>query len=131
MSDKYILDATCSSKGMWFDKQQPNTIYVDCREISDKLIWESKDGTKKSFLNVHPDVLADFRHLPFEDETFYLAVFDPPHLSRLGESSWLAAKYGKLDVCDWRELIHDGFWEIMRVLKTHGTLIFESSKSIE
>ena len=31
---------------------------------------------------------------PFEDATFSLVLFDPPHLKHLGDSAWLAKKYG-------------------------------------
>ena len=36
----------------------------------------------------------------------------------------MAKKNGKLPK-DWRPLIHDGFHECWRVLKTYGTLIFK------
>lgn len=48
-------------------------------------------------LTVDPDVVADFTKMPFDDESFYLVVFDPPHLRQAGETSWLVKKYGKLD----------------------------------
>ena len=54
-------------------------------------------------------------------------VFDPPHLVKVGENAWLKKKYGKLPE-DWPQLIHDGFWECMRVLKPFGTLIFKWSE---
>lgn len=53
-----------------------------------------------------------------------MVVFDPPHLKRLGDSSWLCKKYGKLSD-DWQSLIRKGFEECMRVLKTNGTLVFK------
>jgi len=31
--------------------------------------------------------------MPFADESFYMVVFDPPHLVRAGENQWLAKKY--------------------------------------
>jgi SAM-dependent methyltransferase len=101
----------------WFDKQHPDTIYMDNRELSDVLC----DGRT---LNVSPDVVADFREMPFEDETFYLVVFDPPHLVKAGDDSWLAKKYGKLNEL-WQFDIRQGFSECMRVLKPNGTLIFK------
>ena len=52
------------------------------------------DGRK---LIVKPDVIADFRKMPFDDESFYLVVFDPPHLLNVGDKSFLALKYGKLE----------------------------------
>lgn len=57
-----------------------------------------------------------------------MVVFDPPHLKTLGETSWMAKKYGKLPK-DWQSLIHDGFTECMRVLKPNGTLVFKWNES--
>ena len=48
---------------------------------------------------------------------FGLTDFDPPHLKTLGENSWMAKKYGKLPD-DWKSIIHEGFKECMRVLKS-------------
>ena len=62
--------------------------------------------------------------MPFDDNAFYLVVFDPPHLLRAGENSWLAKKYGVLSK-SWREDIAKGFNECMRVLKPNGTLILK------
>ena len=79
------------------------------------------DGRK---LEIKPDVVGDFRHIPYQDNTFYLVVFDPPHLVRAGKKSWLAAKYGKLGP-DWRADLKAGFDECLRVLKPYGTLVFK------
>ncbi len=112
-----VLDATCGSRMIWFNKKHPDAIYMDNRELSTTLC----DGR---MLNVKPDVIADFRDMPFDDNTFYLVVFDPPHLLKAGESSWLAKKYGVLGD-DWQNDIAQCFKECMRVLKPNGTLIFK------
>lgn len=114
---KPILDACCGSRMFWFDKQNENAIYMDNRQLNEILC----DGRT---LNVNPDVIADFRNMPFLDESFYLVVFDPPHLIKAGENSWLAKKYGKLNET-WKQDIKQGFEECMRVLKPNGTLIFK------
>ncbi len=101
----------------WFDKEHPDALYMDNRQLETTL----SDGRT---LNVNPDVIADFRDMPFDDESFYLVVFDPPHLKQVGENSWLAKKYGKLDEL-WPYDIRQGFHECMRVLKPNGTLIFK------
>lgn len=75
-------------------------------------------------IDVDPDVVGDFRNMPFEDDTFDMVVFDPPHLIHAGDNSWLAKKYGKLDEL-WSEDIRQGFAECMRVLKPNGSLIFK------
>ncbi|MBC9722248.1 MAG: class I SAM-dependent methyltransferase [Lactobacillus sp.] len=112
-----ILDACCGSRMFWFDKENPLVTFMDKREYYE----EMKSG---HIINVNPDVLADFRNMPFQDEDFDLVVFDPPHLIKAGENSWLAKKYGKLD-STWNQDIKEGFNECMRVLKTNGTLIFK------
>lgn len=114
---KRILDACCGSKMFWFDKQNENVVFMDNRELDTILC----DGRK---LIVEPDLVADFKNIPFEDNSFYLVVFDPPHLLKAGESSWLAKKYGKLDE-SWATTIKQGFDECMRVLKPNGTLVFK------
>ncbi|AKG05546.1 SAM-dependent methyltransferase [Salimicrobium jeotgali] len=114
---KKILDACCGSRMFWFDKEHDDTLYMDNRQLSEELC----DGRK---LEVNPDVVADFRYMPFEDESFYMVVFDPPHLLKAGDDSWLAKKYGKLDDL-WQFDLKQGFNECMRVLKKNGTLIFK------
>ena len=118
--DKIILDATCGSRTIWFDKHNPRVLYVDKRSESLTRVWSGSERT----CEVSPDVVADFTALPFEDNSFWHVVFDPPHLLHIGETAWLKKKYGKLPD-DWRPLIRDGFKECMRVLKPNGTLIFK------
>jgi len=115
---KTILDACCGSRMFWFNKNHPNTVYMDNRELEDILC----DGRK---LKIKPDIIADFKNIPFEDNSFYLVVFDPPHLKRIGSNSWLAKKYGSLPSDNWHQEIKQGFNECMRVLKPNGTLIFK------
>lgn len=102
----------------WFDKEDPRALFMDNRTVENELLCDNRR------LAVNPDVVADFTAMPFEDESFSLVVFDPPHLLRAGENSWLAKKYGKLDE-SWPTMLHDGFAECMRVLKPNGTLIFK------
>lgn len=101
----------------WFDKNNQYTTYMDIRKHYEEL-------PTGHIINVNPDVLADFTDMPFNDNEFDLVIFDPPHLLRAGDSSWLAKKYGKLP-SNWQQVIHDGFSECMRVLKTNGTLVFK------
>lgn len=112
-----ILDACCGSRMFHFDKQNPDVLFMDNRKLNVTLC----DGRA---LNINPDIMADFRTMPFEDESFYLVIFDPPHLTKAGEDSWLAKKYGILSE-NWEEDIRRGFDECMRVLKVNGTLVFK------
>ncbi|MEB6612109.1 class I SAM-dependent methyltransferase [Staphylococcus pasteuri] len=112
-----ILDACCGSKMFWFDKENKDVTFMDIRELDTEL----SDGRK---LVVKPDIMADFRNMPFEDNSFHLVVFDPPHLKTGGDKSWLVQKYGRLNE-NWPDDIKQGFNECMRVLKPNGTLIFK------
>lgn len=115
--DKQILDVCCGSRMFWFDKSNPHTVFMDNRVLHDTLC----DGRK---LAIEPDVIGDFRGIPFDDNTFHMVVFDPPHLLKVGENSWMAKKYGRLSET-WKEDLKQGFAECMRVLKPYGTLIFK------
>lgn len=124
-TDKRILDPCCGSRMMWFDRVHPETLFGDRRReiltVTDRSHGRA-DGTRT--LHINPDVVLDFRQLPFPDGTFRLVAFDPPHLVRAGAQSWMAAKYGKLGK-DWREDLSVGFSECFRVLEPEGVLIFK------
>lgn len=68
-------------------------------------------------LVISPDLMADFRSLPFADSTFPVVVFDPPHLDRVGQSVWMGKKYGQLNKKTWRSDLRAGFKEEFRVAK--------------
>jgi methyltransferase putative len=124
-----ILDPCCGSRMMWFNRQNPRVIFGDIRHQKITVTDRSNgnpDGTRT--LMIEPDVLLDFRSLPYPDGQFRLVVFDPPHLVRAGAKSWLAAKYGKLSD-NWRDDIRQGFAECLRVLEHGGILVFKWSEA--
>lgn len=122
--NKKILDVCCGSRMFWFDKNNPDVLFIDKRSET----LTAKDRDKIRVIEVAPDVIADFTNLPIESESFFMVVFDPPHLKTLGATSWMAKKYGRLEK-DWQEVISKGFDECMRVLKPNGTLIFKWNES--
>lgn len=115
---KSILDMCCGSRMFWFDRADPRVMFVDIRSEEHILC----DGRE---LKIKPDIIADFRRLPFQPETFSMVVFDPPHLVRAGEKSWMRAKYGVLNKETWKDDLRAGFVQAFRVLKPGGTLIFK------
>ena len=117
LEDKIILDACCGSRMFWFDKQNPDVLFTDIRTEEHTLC----DGRT---LEIKPDMEMDFTEMPFDDETFKMVVFDPPHMNKLGKNTWMAQKYGVL-LPSWETDIRAGFEECMRVLKTDGVLIFK------
>lgn len=86
---KDIIDVCCGSRMFHFDKNNSSVVFMDKRKVKTTLC----DGR---ILNVNPDIVADFKNIPFENNSFSLVIFDPPHLIKVGEKSWLYKKYGKL-----------------------------------
>lgn len=110
---------------MWFNKEHQDVLFGDCRcetiTVTDRS-HGNKSGTR--VLQIKPDTLIDFRELPFPDGSFKLVAFDPPHLVRAGNKSWMAAKYGKLSD-NWRDDLRRGLAECFRVLAIDGVLVFK------
>jgi SAM-dependent methyltransferase len=123
-NEKLILDVTCGSRSIWFNKHHPAAIYCDKRREH----HESDYGSIVSHrtCDVDPDVVCDFTALPFPDNQFHLVAFDPPHIVDIKANSWLSKLYGTLSD-GWEQMLRDGFAECMRVLKPGGTLILKWS----
>lgn len=117
---KPILDACCGPKMFHFDKNNPLVTFMDIRK------GDYSVNSKKVLVN--PDIVADFRDMPFENESFYLVIYDPPHLLWAGRRGRLKAAYGDLNNDTWKDDIRKGFEECWRVLKPGGTLVFKWSE---
>ncbi len=131
---KPILDVCCGGKMFYFDKNDPRVLFMDIREVEHTLC----DGRK---FEVAPDVVADFTRIPYNDNTFRMVVFDPPHLLYNTGKSKFADLYGSLNekatptgyqhikygalYGDWRDMLSQGFKECFRVLCDGGILIFK------
>jgi len=116
---KLILDPASSMRSFYFNKQDPRVIYGDIREPETHLL------TNGQTIHIKPDLVMDFRNLPYNDETFKMVIFDPPHLLGLSDKSWIKKKYGGLEKHTWQTDIKKGFSECFRVLVKNGTLIFK------
>lgn len=119
MSEKFILDACCGGRMMWFNKHHPNAIYIDNRVAKKGHIQNGHNPNHE----VNPDIIMDFRDLQFPDKTFKLVVFDPPHLSTLTETSIMRKKFGVLNAETWQADLRKAFSELWRVLDDYGLLI--------
>lgn len=102
---------------MWFNKNHPDAVYMDIRKEE----FIACDGRR---IKIDPDLIGDFRNIPFPDNSFKLVVFDPPHFNKLGARSYTAQKYGVL-FQSWETDLKQGFNECMRVLEPNGILIFK------
>lgn len=121
-----ILDACCGGRMWWWDKAHPLAVYMDSREAGPGCV-----DVRPNF-QVAPDIVGDFRAMPFEDESFQLVVFDPPHLVRTGESSsYMRLKYGALPHATEQDDLARGFGECWRVLAPGGTLVFKWADKLD
>lgn len=116
-----VLDACCGGRHWWWDKQHPLAVYMDKRVVPLGNEWRATWACE-------PDVIGDFRAMPFDDESFQLVVFDPPHIIRKNlETKWSTRFYGALNPESWQEDLRLGFKECWRVLRAGGTLVFKWS----
>lgn len=116
---KLILDPASSMRSFYFDKKDERVLFGDIREDETHLL------TNGQVIHIKPDEVMDFRNIPYPNESFQCVVFDPPHMLKLTEKSWMRKKYGVLDDETWQDDIRQGFAECFRVLKNEGTLIFK------
>jgi len=123
MKDKFILDACCGPRMFWMNKRHPNTIYMDIRN-------EEKGFVDNRYnREIKPDVVGDFRKMPFEDKSFKLIIWDPPHIiQKYHPKCRIIATYGCLEPETWQDDLKRGFEECWRVLEDYGTLVFKWSE---
>ena len=115
-----ILDACCGGRHWWWDKKHPLALYMDIRVEPPGCV-----DVRPNF-EVAPDVVGDFRSMPFADGAFQLVVFDPPHITRSKPSkSYTGLKYGVLPKDTEQDDLRLGFAECWRVLAPGGTLVFK------
>lgn len=87
---KPILDLCCGSRMFYFNKEDPRVLFNDIRKVK-TVLCDGRD------FEINPDTQYDFTDLPFEDNSFSLVVFDPPHLLRNTGKSKFADIYGSLN----------------------------------
>jgi hypothetical protein len=119
MVTKLVLDPASSMRAFYFNKKDERVVFGDIREDETHLL------TNGQTIKIKPDEVMDFRNIPYENESFQCVIFDPPHMLKLSEKSWMRKKYGVLDSDNWQDDLTKGFAECFRVLKINGTLIFK------
>lgn len=122
-----ILDATCGARSIWYQKNHPFTTYMDIRNEDIDTIEPGNKAVCQRKWKVRPDIVADFRDTPFEDNTFDLIVFDPPHIVRDNnrKPSIMEKKYGYLPTGEYKQILKAGFQELFRILKPNGVFILK------
>jgi hypothetical protein len=97
-----ILDLTAGNRGIWFNKNHPDAVYLDIRP------------------EVMPDMVADVRE-PLHGSDFDLVVFDPPHLN-FGKNSNMSKTYGHHTTAEILDLIARAQVEAWRVTKPEALM---------
>ena len=103
-----ILDMSAGNRGVWFDKNHPDVMYVDVRS------------------EVNPTIVADTRALPVSvGSGFDLVVFDPPHEKFFGANSNMSRDYGHHTAADIRDTVAKSAREAHRVTKPGALMAFK------
>jgi len=119
---KSVLDATTGGKHIWHgeSKDADRVVFMDRRAVETGTIEQQPNW------EVAPDIVADFRELPFKGDSFDLVCFDPPHRITDGGmesiSGIIETKYGALRAESWQSDLLTAFNELWRVLKPGGVL---------
>ncbi len=62
-----ILDATASNRSIWYQKNNPFTVFLDKRCGKEYMVTENSNFDNNCVIRVFPDVQAIWQHLPFID----------------------------------------------------------------
>ena len=83
---KPIVDVCCGCRMFYFDKNDTRVLFCDRRVMNPTAMGRGKNVRIRS---CQPDVTCDFTSLPFDDGSYSVVVFDPPHLVNAGKTGWL------------------------------------------
>ena len=119
-----ILDACCGGRCWWWDKAHPLAVYMDIRR-------DLNATPNNPNWRCDPDIIGDFRAMPFDDESFQLVLFDPPHVVRDKALGEVTVRYGVLPRSSEQDDLAAGFSECWRVLAPGGALVFKWAGPID
>lgn len=92
-----ILDLSAGNRWIWYNKNHPDALYLDCRK------------------EVNPDIVCDTKKLPGNiGSDFNLFCWDPPHLN-FGANSNMSKCYGHHTTAEILETIKQTSREAHRV----------------
>jgi len=84
--------------------------------------WDGSEPVAVTALYIDPQhaangEVADFRRVGYDDDSFDVALFDPPHIADGGGDSIMAEKFGTYADADLPDVIRDGAREAWRVAR--------------
>jgi len=115
-TDIPTLDTTYG-RGSWWKKWSPTTLIAN--------------GTDPKY---NPDITADFRSMPFPDESFSQITYDPPYVVKGGRRTSTMEdhqeRYGMVNAptnpVEGQRLVNDGLAESARLLARGGVLLVKA-----
>lgn len=116
-----ILDVTVGARKIyrgWDKKLNDPLIGIDVRK-GDFSVPKLKSQWAEIKIVIEPTVLADMKHLPFQDNVFEAIIFDPPHMD-VGLDTWLGKKWGSWNQNETIQTLRQVNCEFFRVLKKLG-----------
>lgn len=122
-----ILDSTASSRSIWYQKNNPFTVFMDKRKGKEYACSENISKEKHRIIRIFPDVQAQWQNIPFKNNSFDMVIWDPPHLFRNKDAnlSLMSKRYGVFYNDEWKLIIETSVIELFRVLKTQGIFILK------
>jgi len=123
MKNKFILDACCGPRYMWFNKKHPNAVYMDIRQKDKGFIKGAEE------VEVKPDIVGDYTNLPYiiKLKKWRLIIWDVPHFKARKLTGIMLKKFGGLHPEMWQSDLKKGFKELWSVLEDYGVLLFKFS----
>jgi SAM-dependent methyltransferase len=117
---KIILDVSAGCRMTWYKKNNPHVVFLDKRKKVRGFMSTRPNA------EILPDIVADWKQIPFKNKSFKLVLWDPPHTIRKNEEGGIIAeRYGRLTHQNWQTELKKGFKECWRVLEPEGVLIFK------
>lgn len=102
-----ILDMSAGNRAMWFNRNHPDTTYLDLRS------------------SVEPTIICDTRQMPAEvGDGYGLVVFDPPHVN-FGANAEMSKTYGHHTTDEIRDIIKRSAAEAHRVSNPDALMAFK------
>jgi len=122
-----ILDSTASNISMWYQKENPFTIFLDKRCGKEYSCTANTHKQSDRIIRIFPDIQAQWQNLPFKSDSFDMVIWDPPHLFKdEGKTpSLMSKRYGLFYNGNWKEMVTKGSCELFRVLKSNGIFILK------
>lgn len=122
-----ILDSTASNRSMWYQKDNPFTVFMDKRKGKEYSCTLNTHKQSDRIIRIFPDIQAQWQNLPFKSDSFDMVIWDPPHLFKdKGKTpSLISKRYGLFYNDNWKKIVRIAALELFRVLKPNCVFILK------